>query len=149
MQMQHIAPSFVFTGMNQNITYQQTSRPGCLIQFLWYWFLGWWLGLIWVAVAWALMITVIGIPFGAAMLNNVPQVIALRGRRILQVSESGVRDAPQINFLIRTIWFVVFGWWFSAIWMAIAYLLCLSIIGLPLGFWMFDLTPTVVSLKRA
>jgi uncharacterized membrane protein YccF (DUF307 family) len=43
----------------------------------------------------------------------------------------------------------VFGWWFSAIWMATAYLLCLSIIGLPLGFWMFDLTPTVVSLKRA
>ncbi|NJM42620.1 MAG: YccF domain-containing protein [Anaerolineae bacterium] len=134
--------------MNQRITYQQTSRPGCLIQLVWYWFLGWWLGLIWVSVAWFLMLTVIGFPFAAAMLNNVPQVIALRGRRVLQVSESGVREVPQINILIRALWFVVFGWWFSAIWMAIAYLLCLSIIGLPFGFWMFDLTPTVVSLRR-
>jgi uncharacterized membrane protein YccF (DUF307 family) len=134
--------------MNQRITYQQTSRPGCLIQLVWYWFLGWWLGLIWVSVAWFLMLTVIGFPFAAAMLNNVPQVIALRGRRVLQVSEDGVREVPQINILIRALWFVVFGWWFSAIWMAIAYLLCLSIIGLPFGFWMFDLTPTVVSLKR-
>jgi uncharacterized membrane protein YccF (DUF307 family) len=134
--------------MNQNIVYQQTSRPGCLIQLLWYWFLGWWLGLIWVSVAWFLMLTVIGIPVAVVMLNNVSQIIALRGRRVVQVSASGVRDVPQINILIRALWFVVFGWWFSAIWMAIAYLLCLSIIGLPFGFWMFDLTPTVVSLKR-
>ena len=134
--------------MNQTIVYQQTSRPGCLIQFLWYWVLGWWLGLIWVAVAWGLMLTVIGLPFAVIMLNNVPQIIALRGRRLVQVSENGARNAPQVNFLIRAVWFFVFGWWFSAIWMSIAYLLCLSIIGLPLGFWMFDLTPTVVSLKR-
>ena len=95
------------------------------------------------------MLTVIGIPFAVIMLNNVPQIIALRGRRVVQVSEHGVRDVPQINILIRAVWFVVFGWWFSALWMATAYLLCLSIIGLPFGFWMFDLTPTVVSLKRS
>lgn len=134
--------------MNQKIVYQQTSRPGCLIQLLWYWFLGWWLGLIWVSVAWFLMLTVIGIPVAVVMLNNVSQIIALRGRRVVQVSANGMRDVPQINILLRALWFVVFGWWFSAIWMAIAYLLCLSIIGLPFGFWMFDLTPTVVSLRR-
>lgn len=134
--------------MNQKIVYQQTSRPGCLIQLLWYWFLGWWLGLIWVSVAWFLMLTIIGIPVAVVMLNNVSQIIALRGRRVVQVSANGMRDVPQINILIRALWFVVFGWWFSAIWMAIAYLLCLSIIGLPFGFWMFDLTPTVVSLRR-
>lgn len=135
--------------MNQNITYQQTSRPGCLIQLVWYWFLGWWLGLIWVSVAWLLMLTVIGIPVAVVMLNNVSQIIALRGRRIVQVSAAGVQDVPQINILIRALWFVVFGWWASGLWMAAAYLLCLSIIGLPLGFWMFDLTPTIVSLKRS
>ena len=134
--------------MNNQIQYQQTNRPGCLIQLVWFGFVGWWLGAVWVVVAWLLMLTIIGLPIGAAMLNNVPQIIALRGRRVVEVSSTGVRDAPEINFFIRALYFLVIGWWFSAIWMVLAYLLCLSIIGLPFGFWMFDITPTIVSLKR-
>ena len=135
--------------MNNQIQYQQTNRPGCLIQLVWFGFVGWWLGAAWVVVAWLLMLTVLGLPIGAAMLNNVPQIIALRGRRVVEVSSAGVRNAPEINFLIRALYFLVVGWWFSAIWMVLAYLLCLSIIGLPFGFWMFDITPTIVSLKRS
>jgi len=135
--------------MNNEIKYQQTNRPGCLIQLLWFGFVGWWLGAVWVVVAWLLMLTVIGLPLGAAMLNNVPQIIALRGRRVVEVSSAGVRNAPEVNFLIRALYFLVIGWWFSALWMVLAYLLCLSIIGLPFGFWMFDITPTIVSLKRS
>jgi len=135
--------------MNNEIQYQQTNRPGCLIQLLWFGFVGWWLGAVWVVVAWLLMLTVIGLPLGAAMLNNVPQIIALRGRRVVEVSSAGVRNAPEVNFLIRALYFLVIGWWFSALWMVLAYLLCLSIIGLPFGFWMFDITPTIVSLKRS
>ena len=135
--------------MNNQIQYQQTNRPGCLIQLVWFGFVGWWLGAVWVVVAWLLMLTIIGLPIGAAMLNNVPQIIALRGRRVVEVSSAGVRDAPEINFFIRALYFLVIGWWFSAIWMVLAYLLCLSIIGLPFGFWMFDITPTIVSLKRS
>ena len=135
--------------MNNQIQYQQTNRPGCLIQLVWFGFVGWWLGAVWVVVAWLLMLTIIGLPIGAAMLNNVPQIMALRGRRVVEVSSTGVRDAPEINFFIRALYFLVVGWWFSAIWMVLAYLLCLSIIGLPFGFWMFDITPTIVSLKRS
>ena len=134
--------------MNDQIVTQQTNRPGCLVQLLWFGFVGWWLGAAWVVIAWLLMLTIIGLPLGAAMLNNVPQIIALRGRRVVQVSAAGVREVPQINFLIRALYFLVIGWWFSALWMVLAYLLCLSIIGLPFGFWMFDLTPSIVSLKR-
>ena len=135
--------------MNNQIQYQQTNRPGCLIQLVWFGFVGWWLGAVWVVIAWLLMLTIIGLPIGAAMLNNVPQIIALRGRRVVEVSSAGVRDAPEISFFIRALYFLVIGWWFSALWMVLAYLLCLSIIGLPFGFWMFDITPTIVSLKRS
>jgi uncharacterized membrane protein YccF (DUF307 family) len=136
--------------MNSNITYVQTNRPGCLIQILWFVLVGSWLGAIWVAVAWFLMLTIIGLPISAAMLNNVPQVMALRGRRLLQSTPNGgVREAPETNILIRIVYFLLIGWWLSGVWMVLAYLACLSIFLLPIGFWMFDLTPTIVSLKRS
>lgn len=136
--------------MTRPIIYEQTSRPGCVLQILWFAFIGWWLGALWVIVAWALCLTVIGLPLGVAMLNNVPQVMALRGRRLMQVSPDGrVSDVPQVNFFIRAIYFLLIGWWLSAIWIVAAYALCMTIIGLPLGFWMFDLVPALVMLKRA
>lgn len=135
--------------MRTPLIYEQTTQPGCLLQLLWFVLVGWWLGAIWVLVAWLLSVTIIGAPIGAAMLNRVPQVVALRGRRLVMVDPSGqVREVPQINPLIRALYFVFIGIWFSLIWVTVAYLFCLTIIGLPLGFWMFDLTPTVVTLKR-
>jgi uncharacterized membrane protein YccF (DUF307 family) len=136
--------------MNQPIVYEQTSRPGCLLQVLYFVFIGWWFGLLWVTVAWLLNISIIGLPIGAAMLNNVPQVIALRGRRMMQVDGQGrVSDTPQLPFLIRALYFVLIGWWLSGTWMIVAYVLCLTVIGLPLGFLMFDVVPMVTTLKRA
>lgn len=136
--------------MIQPIIYEQTGRPGCLWQILWFAFIGWWLGAIWVGVAWLLCLTIIGLPVGAAMLNNVPQVMALRGRRLVRVTPDGqTSDVPQINLFIRAVYFLLIGWWLSAIWMVLAYALCMTIIGLPLGFWMFDAVPTLVTLKRA
>ena len=136
--------------MNQSIVYQQTSRPGCLLQLLWFGFVGWWLGLVWVGVAWFLNLTIIGIPIGAAMLNNVPQVIALRGKRVVQVDSRGrVTDAPEVPFILRALYFLLIGWWLSAVWMVVAYALCLTIIGLPIGFLMFDLVPLLTTLKRS
>ncbi|MBP8241566.1 MAG: YccF domain-containing protein, partial [Thermoflexales bacterium] len=86
---------------------------------------------------------------GAAMLNDVPQVMALRGRRVVEVQASGaVREAPQISMLVRAPYFLLVGWWASALWLSAAYALCMSVIGIPIGFLMFDLTPAIVSLKR-
>lgn len=135
--------------MNRSIEYEQGAPVGCLLQLLWFAFVGWWLGAIWVAIAWLVSLTIIGLPLGAAMLNYVPMVFALRGQRRVQVSPTGqVSAAPQINVLIRALYFVLIGWWLSAIWLIVAYSLCMTIILLPVGFWMFDATPMLVSLKR-
>jgi len=50
--------------------------------------------------------------------------------------------------LIQLVWFALVGWWASALWLELAYGLCMTIIGLPLGFWMFDRTPAIVSLRQ-
>ena len=134
---------------NQPLVYEQSSRPGCLLQLLWFVFVGWWLGLLWVTLAWLMCVSIIALPLSITMLNRVPQIIALRGRRLVQVIPgAGVRDVPQINPIIRVIYFLLIGIWLSALWMVVAYALCLTIIGLPFGFLMFDAVPVIVSLKR-
>jgi uncharacterized membrane protein YccF (DUF307 family) len=131
--------------------------PGCLVQILWYLFIGWWLTQIWVAIAWVFLVSILGIPIGIWMLHRIPMVVALRdprevryqmirtGQGTLVYEETPVEQYP---IVIRALYFVLFGWWVSAIWMALASLVCSTIIGLPLGIWMFDLVPTLVSLQR-
>ena len=131
--------------MNHSVIKYETRGTGWLAQLLWFVFIGWWAGLLWTWTAWLFMATYIGIPVGVLMINMLPSVIALRGRRLV---DSVTGQAPrQINLLIRALYFFVFGWWVSGIWLTIAYLLCLTIVLMPLGFKMFDLTPTVVSLR--
>lgn len=140
----------------QSTVVETRQNPGCLLQILWFAFVGIWLGQAWVAVAWVLMVTIVGLPLGIWMLNRVPKVMALReSPQLVRVSTdvSGrvtSRDLQpdQVNFIVRALYFVLIGWWLSALWLEAAYLLCLSIVGLPIGFWMFDLVPAVVSLQR-
>ena len=131
--------------------------PGCLVQLLWFCFIGWWITPVWVTAAWIFMVTIIGLPIGVWMLHRVPMVLALRdpSEVRLRAREIGkgqwvyeATEAPQYPFLVRAVYFVLVGWWLSALWMALAHLVCLTIIGLPLGIWMFDLVPMLVTLRR-
>jgi uncharacterized membrane protein YccF (DUF307 family) len=131
------------------------QRHGCVVQILWFVFVGWWLGQLWIAAAWILMLTVVGIPFGVMMLNRIPQIMALRGdRQAILVTHAGGTTVvsnvslPQVNIVLRTLYFVLVGWWLSAIVMEFAYVCCLTVVGLPLGFWLFDTIPALVSLHR-
>jgi uncharacterized membrane protein YccF (DUF307 family) len=139
-----------------NMTVQTKKNPGCLFQILWFAFIGIWLGQVWMIVAWILMVTIIGIPLGVAMLNKLPFIIALRQEpvevKVMRRADGTLiqREVSptQVNFFLRALYFILIGWWFSALWMEVAYALCCSVIGLPIGFWMFDCVPAVVSLKR-
>jgi uncharacterized membrane protein YccF (DUF307 family) len=132
------------------------QNPGCLTQLLWFALIGWWAGQLWMAAAWFLMVTIVGAPLGVAMLNRLPQVIALRGQttgvEVTRIGNleyvTGAARVPQRNIVLRALYFVLIGWWLSAIWMEAAYAVCLTIIGLPIGFWMFDKVPALVSLHR-
>jgi uncharacterized membrane protein YccF (DUF307 family) len=142
--------------MKMSETIEVRKNPGCLLQILWFAFIGVWLGQAWMVAAWIFMVTIVGIPLGVIMLNYLPKVIALReppaNLKITARGDGSVvsREVPreQINILLRAFYFVLVGWWLSALWMEAAFGLCATIIGLPFGFWMFDRVPAIVSLKR-
>lgn len=135
---------------------KMNRNPGCLVQILWFAFIGWWLGQAWMFVAWICMVTIIGIPAGIWMLDRIPKVIALREPssvvRITTSSDGSLQKdtvkKTQICFLLRAIYFVLIGWWLTALWLEAAYAISLTVIGLPIGFWMFDVAPAFLTLKR-
>jgi uncharacterized membrane protein YccF (DUF307 family) len=136
----------------QPVVIQRSDGAGLLIRALYFVLFGWWFSAIWAVLAWVLCITIIGLPLGLFMLNRMPQVATLKpARTSLLVTPTGEivhLDVPQVPFLLRAIYFLLIGWWFSAIWLAVAWALHVSIIGMLVGFWMFNRVPAVVSLAR-
>ena len=122
-----------------------------LLRAIWFFVFGWELTGVWVLVAWALNASIIGLPLGLWMIDRVPQVLTLKARPGVVVTDmadgrSQFQPASNVNFLIRAVYFVLFGWWFSLLWAALAWLLCATIIGLPLGIVMLNGLPTVTTL---
>jgi len=132
---------------------RQERGANLLLRAVYFLVFGLWFSAIWASIAWVLCVTIIGLPFGLWMLNRLPQVTTLRPQRgDLLLTASGELQrigVPQLNLLLRALWFVLVGWWLSALWMAAAWALCAVIIGLPVGFWMFDRVPAVVTLGRS
>ena len=101
------------------------------------------------------MITIIGLPLGIWLINRIPTVITLRprtrsvrdGRRRRHglLASAGSRSCP---WPVRGIWFILVGWWASAIVMAIGWVLLVLIITIPIGLWLYNRVPFVASLYR-
>ena len=96
--------------MSNNTVVVETRRnPGCLLQLLWFAFVGIWLGQAWMIAAWVLMISIIGLPLGIVMLNMLPKVYALREPvqqvRIYRRQDGSLIEQavgrPQLHFLLR------------------------------------------------
>ena len=135
---------------------EDPSAPPLLLRKLWFIFVGFWLGVIVPAAAWALNVTIILLPIGLWMLNRIPTVMTLRplrrtvtyGRRSDGAEIVRLADPPQAPFLLRALWFLLVGWWLSGIWAGVAYVAAVTIIGLPIAYWMYDRLPAVTTLIR-
>ncbi len=125
-----------------------------LIRVIWFFVFGWELAGAWILIAWALNLTILGLPLGLWMIDRVPQVLTLKARPGAYVTESEdgrTRYQPARNppFLIRALYFVVFGWWVSLLWAAVAWVLCATILFLPIGVPMLHALPFVTTLHRS
>jgi uncharacterized membrane protein YccF (DUF307 family) len=49
--------------------------------------------------------------------------------------------------ILRILYFLLFGWWFTGVWINVAWVLNVIIVGLPLGLWMLNRVPQVLTLK--
>ena len=132
------------------------TGPHILVRVVWYLFAGWWLTGIAMAIAWLGGITIIGLPLSFYIVNRIPTTLTLRPRRerySLVTGPDGITRyeriaTQQTSSIIRLAYFIVLGWWVSGMWMIAAYLLMLTIVGLPLGMMMVNRLPFVFSLHR-
>jgi len=136
------------------VVYQR--GPNLLVRFIWWLLIGWWASGIAVSIAWVALVTIIGIPLGIWIINRQPSILTLRPRTrtwSLGQDEQGRvevsdRGRPQVAWPIRGLWFVLVGWWASAIWMSLAWLVQLTVIGIPISLLMFNRAPFIASLYR-
>jgi uncharacterized membrane protein YccF (DUF307 family) len=131
--------------------------PGFLARAVWFVLIGWWLTAIMIVIAYVLALSILGLPFAFYLFNRIPAFLTLRGRsKTYQVESTaeGTRyltaaNVEQRPMLMRAIWFILVGFWFGAIWMAVAYVLSVLIVTLPFGLAMFNRVGAVMTLLRS
>ncbi|SEO57707.1 Uncharacterized membrane protein YccF, DUF307 family [Halogranum amylolyticum] len=121
------------------------AERSLVIRALWFVVVGWWATPAVVNVAWSLNATIVLIPIGIKLTNLVPTVLSLKEPRS-RVAPEATRG--QHSLLVRAVYFVLVGWWFSWLWANVAAFLAVTIVGLPVAYWMFDRLPYVTSLYR-
>ena len=139
----------------QAIVITRASGPSMLVRAVWYLFVGWWLTGIVISIAYVAALTLIGLPIAFWLFNRLPTALTLRARNKSYATElrNGVaylveRNPIQLSMPMRAAYFVLVGWWAGAIWMGLAYVLCLTVIGIPLGLMMFNRVGGVMTLLR-
>src|SRR3954471_17271547 len=81
-------------------------------------------------------ITIIGIPFGFASLRIASFALWPFGRTLVRRPGAGAGSA-----IGNVIWVVLCGWWLALGHIVTGVLLCLTILGIPLGLANFKLVP--------
>lgn len=114
------------------------------VQALWFLLIGWWATPVVVNLAVFFFGTIVGIPVGIVLINNVPTILMLKSRR--DIDAEG--DTEQRSLPVRAVYFLFIGWWLGLLWGNVASLLAITIIGLPVAIWMLNRLPYVVSLYR-
>jgi uncharacterized membrane protein YccF (DUF307 family) len=142
--------------VNTTGVFEVKTGPNLLVRIVWYFLVGWWVTGIAMAVAWLAAVVVIGLPLSFWLVNRIPTLLTLRPRReqfLAVVGADGMTRmrklaTQQTNALLRIVYFVLIGWWLSLVWMAVAYVLMLTIIGIPIAMMMVNRIPFVFSLHR-
>jgi uncharacterized membrane protein YccF (DUF307 family) len=130
----------------------QSRGPHLLIRIVWYFLVGWWLTGFALAAGYLAALTIVGLPLAFWIFNRTGTLLTLRPRsQQLELGPDGtvaVRRRDQRPLLLRALWFVLVGWWAAGFWMTAAYLLCLTIVLLPVGVMMLNRLPEVFTLQR-
>ena len=140
------------------------SGPNILVRLIWFLFIGWWLSAPAIFFGWLFTVLIVTMPLGLYILNRLPQIVTLRSSsqtvqtRIDEHGNTVVEtvDIPQRPFIWRMIYFLLVGWWFSAIWLVLAdVILIVSTIifiliplGWPLSLFMFSKAAAITTLRR-
>jgi uncharacterized membrane protein YccF (DUF307 family) len=107
-----------------------------LLNIIWFVLAGLWMGIAYALAALICFVMIITIPFGIASLRIGMFALWPFGKTVVRRADAGAASA-----LGNILWFILCGWWLALGHLVTGVLLCLTIIGLPLGLANFKLIP--------
>ena len=110
-----------------------------ILNVIWLVLCGVWMAICYVLAGLVCFVLIITIPFGIAAFRIAAYVLWPFGRTIEERRSAGA------GALIGNIlWIVLFGWWLALGHLVTGFLLCLTIIGIPLGLANFKIIPVTL-----
>jgi uncharacterized membrane protein YccF (DUF307 family) len=100
-----------------------------ILNLIWLLLSGIWLALAYVIAAIILAVTIIGIPFAAQAAKLAAYALWPFGRTLIPSRSRHVG----LSAIGNVLWFILAGWWLALTHLITGCLLCLTIIGIPLG----------------
>ncbi len=100
-----------------------------LLNVIWLVLAGFWLAVGYLLAATLLAITIIGLPFAKQALKLGHYALWPFGRALVRSPDRFVT----LSAIGNVLWFVLAGWWLALAHVVTGVLLCLTIIGIPLG----------------
>ncbi|RSM73005.1 YccF domain-containing protein [Kibdelosporangium aridum] len=107
-----------------------------LLNVIWLVLCGFWMAIGYVVAGIICCVLIITIPFGLASFRIANYALWPFGRTIEQRREAGA-----MSVIGNVIWFVFAGWWLALGHLVTGFLLCLTIIGIPLAIANFKMIP--------
>ncbi len=107
-----------------------------LLNIIWFVLAGLWMFIGYALAALVCFILIITIPFGVASLRIGMFALWPFGKTVVKRPEAGVASG-----IGNVIWLILFGWWLVLVHLVAGVVLCITIIGIPLGVASFKLIP--------
>ncbi|RJQ87021.1 YccF domain-containing protein [Amycolatopsis panacis] len=107
-----------------------------LLNLIWFVLAGLWMAIGHLVAGVICCVLIVTIPFGLASFRIAAYALWPFGRTVVDR-----RDAGLGSLLGNIIWLVFAGWWLTLVHLVTGALLCLTIIGIPLGVANFKLIP--------
>ena len=111
-----------------------------VLNLLWLVFSGLWLAIGYALAGIVLCLLIITIPFGVACFRLAAFVLWPFGRAVVRNPDAG---AP--STVANVLWFILAGLWMALAHVILGVLLCLTIIGIPLGLGNFKLAGVAIA----
>lgn len=107
-----------------------------LLNIIWFVFSGFWLWVAYMLAGVICCVLIITIPWGIASFRMASYAAWPFGREVVDKPTAGI-----MSVLGNVIWILAVGWWLVLTHIATGIALCLTIIGIPMGFANFKLIP--------
>ena len=107
-----------------------------LLNIIWFVLAGLWIALGYALAALICFVLIVTIPFGVASLRIAVFALWPFGKTVVKRADAGMGSG-----IGNVLWLVLCGWWLALGHLVSGVLLCLTIVGIPLGLANFKLIP--------